>query len=446
METWAVRSSRPGVIRAENFADWTQARLQSYSKIGDARLLPPNFGWPRLDSAKPAPGSNTSIRITYPRSIEDPRACAHPSASGTMYLPFRDDGSIQFGANSEFWVQWLLYMGNDYLHQTPTQPTWARQWPQKITSVDYGPPFDLVQSCGDSEIVATVGQYGFPFGYHSCGVKDNLAGGGYQGFDVQTPQGIFYQNAMPMPSCRYPDLAGCKFLEAERWMAFKIHVKIGNWYHFSDLNYSRAHQFEMWYGRVGVPLTKVISRLDYDYTWEIGAQVPWDSPQRTGTRVTHTATGGQTVFPFGFPAFNAGNIVVRHPQSLGGPHQLPPFGNSGIPCFVQGVDYTVTLNSNGVGGLVTFASGRTAGQRIEITRLLIYGKLVYAFAYDNVHLRRQFPGGPVVEPLECDMPHPELNCWYGNVIISSQDIEDPADENAPPAPHRRTVSVGVTLT
>src|SRR5262249_50293222 len=113
-QTWRQRSTAPGVVRALNFGDVAQASIDAASRtrrpgapcvpgVG-ALLNVPRAGqpWPRRDTTTRSPAGNPSLRFD---------ATAGAGLGGVYTVPFADDGSVQFGTDGEFWVQWCQYIG-----------------------------------------------------------------------------------------------------------------------------------------------------------------------------------------------------------------------------------------------------------------------------------------------------------------------------------------------
>jgi hypothetical protein len=177
--------------------------------------------------------------------------------SGSFWLNFKDDLSAQFGEGEEFYVQWRQRFSPEFLK---TKYKGGGGWKQVIIG-EGDRPGKTVYSCTQLEIVVNNGYHrGIVQMYHSCGGKD----GQYEGLEVFDPKvnDILLQNAC---GCRYqqPTIPPCVGYQADQWMTFQVHVKIGTWYK-NDKRYRRDSTIELWVAEEGQPSKPVISRTDYD--------------------------------------------------------------------------------------------------------------------------------------------------------------------------------------
>ena len=177
--------------------------------------------------------------------------------SGSFWLNFKDDLSAQFGQRDEFYVQWRQRFSPEFLK---TKYQGGGGWKQVIIG-EGDRPGKTVYSCTQLEIVVVNGYHkGIVQMYHSCGGKD----GQYEGLEVfdSKVNDILLQNAC---GCRYqkPTFPPCVGYQADQWMTFQVHVKIGTWYK-NDKRYHRDSTIELWVAEEGKPSTLVISRTDYD--------------------------------------------------------------------------------------------------------------------------------------------------------------------------------------
>lgn len=141
--------------------------------------------------------------------------------SGSFWLNFSDDHSVQFGEGDEFFIQWRQRFSPEFLD---TNYIGGGGWKQFIVG-EGDRSGHTAYSCTQLELVV-VNPYhqGYPSMYHSCGEKD----GQYEG--------LFSTGSMRY----YPN----------EWMAFQIHVKIGTWYK-NDQNYHRDSVVQLWVAREG---------------------------------------------------------------------------------------------------------------------------------------------------------------------------------------------------
>lgn len=247
------------------------------------------------------------------------------------------------------------------------------------------------------------------------------------------------------------------------WNVIKIHIVVGNKLYFaSDGDYSDGGMMEMWHGVPGVPLTKVIS-CPWSYMWDQNYQgappgswpayyIDTYDPNFYGPGAgaylvnrpqnTYTATAGQTVFPYTFPIFAKGDlrIDVNNPLGPEGPWDGTTWPTNFLGMWggpfgtVPWTAYSVTGAGSPGGGNVVFTSGLPAGTRVDITKLRLWEKFML-FIYDYKHNCNPI-GGPDYpdgqhppawgEPVFVD--HPPFQFNYADVILSTADIDDVADE------------------
>jgi hypothetical protein len=148
--------------------------------------------------------------------------------SGTFWLNFSDDLSVQFGEHEEFYVQWRQRFSQEFL---AADYAGGGGWKQIIVGEGDRPGF-RADSCTQLELVVNNPHYvGSPGMYHSCGGKD----GSFEGL-------------FPSGSVRYA---------ADEWMTFQLHVKIGTWYK-NDQDYHQDSTVQLWVAREGQPSELVV--------------------------------------------------------------------------------------------------------------------------------------------------------------------------------------------
>lgn len=141
--------------------------------------------------------------------------------SGSFWLNFSDDLSIQLDEGDEFYIQWRQRFSSEFIN---TDFLGGGGWKQIIVG-EGDRPGTTVYSCTQLEIVVTNPYHlGYPAMYHSCGQKDGQ-------FD-----GLFSRG-----SVKY---------SPNEWMTFQIHVKIGTWYK-NDGNYHQDSTVQLWVSREG---------------------------------------------------------------------------------------------------------------------------------------------------------------------------------------------------
>jgi hypothetical protein len=144
-----------------------------------------------------APTLDTSVKSSGQSSLKFTIPAGWPSAaSGSYFTNFSDDLSVQFGENTEFYVQWRQRFSPEFL--PPNIPEGVKQ--AAITTGDQ--PGRLYASC--EAIGITMQEYnreGFPIMYNSC--TGSASHGAYDPFFEGTATDIKFQNARPSPYCLY---------------------------------------------------------------------------------------------------------------------------------------------------------------------------------------------------------------------------------------------------
>jgi hypothetical protein len=197
-----------------------------------------------------------SLRFTIP-------SLSGSDTSGSFWLEFADDLSVQFGEGEEFYVQWRQRFSPEFL---TTDYAGGGGWKQVIIG-EGSRPGQTAYSCTDLEVVTGNGYHrGFPSMYHSCGVKD----GQYEGFEEPVPPYDFLlQNGIRDPGCLYSlgqaetYVPPCLGYEPDQWMTFQVHVAIGTFYQ-NDGNYRHDSTVQLWVAREGEPSTLVIDYSPHD--------------------------------------------------------------------------------------------------------------------------------------------------------------------------------------
>lgn len=163
--------------------------------------------------------------------------------SGSFSLNFSDDLSVQFGEGQEFYVQWRQRFSQEFLE---TRYRGGGGWKQIIIGEGDRAGFKA-DSCTQLELVVTNADYlGTPMLYHSCGGKDGQFEGLYA--------------------------SGSVGYEADEWMTFQIHVKIGTWYK-NDGDYHQDSTIQFWVGREGRP-SKLVLDLSAEPSTIFGLKIP----------------------------------------------------------------------------------------------------------------------------------------------------------------------------
>lgn len=163
--------------------------------------------------------------------------------SGSFWLNFSDDLSIQFGEQEEFYVQWRQRFSPEFVGKAYAG---GGGWKQIIIGEGDRQGF-TANSCTQLELVVNNPYHlGYPAMYHSCGGKDGQF------------EGLF--------------ASGSISYAANEWMTFQIHVKIGTWYK-NDGNYHQDSTIQLWGGREGRP-SKLLIDLSPEPAMILGLKIP----------------------------------------------------------------------------------------------------------------------------------------------------------------------------
>lgn len=163
--------------------------------------------------------------------------------SGSFWLNFSDDLSVQFGEHEEFYVQWRQRFSKEFLE---TNYFGGGGWKQAIIG-EGDRPGVTVYSCTELELVVNNPYHlGYPAMYHSCGGKD----GGFEGLFA----------------------SGSVAYEPDEWMTFQMQVKIGTWYK-NDGRYHQDSTVRLWVARQGRP-SKLVVNLSPEPVALFGLTIP----------------------------------------------------------------------------------------------------------------------------------------------------------------------------
>jgi hypothetical protein len=188
-------------------------------------IMPPygtsDYSRATQDTAVRASGGS-SLRFTVPSN-------SGSDSSGTFFTNFSNDLSVQFGANSEFFVQWRQRFSPEFLKNMS-----GGGWKQIIIGTG-DQPAKWYSSCTTLETVVNNNYYrGFAQMYHSC--SGSTSHGAYNPFEEAFGAYDYkLQNARPSPYCLYSQAnssyfaptGNCFGFVANEWMTFQIHIKIG---------------------------------------------------------------------------------------------------------------------------------------------------------------------------------------------------------------------------
>ena len=219
---------------------------------------------------------------------------------GSYWTNFSPDLSVQFGENSEFYVQWRQRFSPEFL----TTKYNSEGWKQIIigsgdrAGTNYG-------SCTDLELVAqNLYLRGFPEMYNSC--SGSTSHGAYNPFEEPYGSADFkMQNAMPSPYCLYSQKyslgtpgsppGNCFIYYPNEWMTFQIHVKMGprvndefsnSYVQLRVSREGRPSQLVMNWGPYNLSAGSLIENQKFGKIWLLPYQTNKDSSQVTPTAYT----------------------------------------------------------------------------------------------------------------------------------------------------------------
>jgi hypothetical protein len=218
---------------------------------------------PALDSTVSASGGS-SLKFTIPSN-------SGSDAAGAFFTNFSNDLSVQFGENSEFFVQWRQRFSPEFLN---THFLNGDGWKQIIIGTG-DQPGQLYASCTSLEVV--VNNYSdaptqIPIMYNSC--SGSTSHGPYDGF-YQPFAGTDFklQNARPAPYCLYtqgasspkkflPPTGNCFGYFPNEWLTYQIRIKTG-----PRVNDEFTNSFvSLWIAREGQASQPVIEWGPYNLT------------------------------------------------------------------------------------------------------------------------------------------------------------------------------------
>jgi hypothetical protein len=213
-----------------------------------------------MDTAVKASG-NGSLKFTIP-----PNTGA--DTSGSWFTNFSSDLSVQFGENSEFFIQWRQRFSPELL---ATDFTGSNGWKQVIIGSGDKAGGVLYQSCTALEVVLqNTYQRGFAQMYNSC--TGSTSHGAFEPFE-QSFNGSDYklQNGRAAPYCLYsqqgtgrffPPNGNCFGYASNQWMTFQVRIKTG-----PRVNDEFTQSFvTLWGAREGQPQELLIDWGPYNLT------------------------------------------------------------------------------------------------------------------------------------------------------------------------------------
>jgi hypothetical protein len=263
---FTTRCAQPGVIKCVGFdssADLNTGSGGTNGAVGyNSGIVPPygtsDYTRATLDTAVKASG-NGSLKFTIP-------ANSPADSSGSYFTNFSNDLSVQFGQNSNFFIQWRQRFSPEFL---ATKFAGGGGWKQFIVGTGDSPG-NLSASCTAPDIVVQNTYHrGFPILYNSC--SGSTSHGPYQPFEeaIGSPPSDFkLQNARPAPYCLYSQgstsyfspTGNCFGYVANEWMTFQLEVKTGP--RVND-EYTNSY-VNLWVARAGQPSQQVFAWGPYN--------------------------------------------------------------------------------------------------------------------------------------------------------------------------------------
>jgi len=287
--------------------------------------FPGDVTGPVLDATLNASGgTGSSLKYVIP-------ANAGANSSGNYWINFSDDLLTQFGQGGEFYVQWRQRFSPEFI---TTIYAGGGGWKQAIigegdnpgctssTAISKDQGGNCAFSCTQLEIVTqNILHREIPQMYHSCGVKD----GNYEPLDVVTAgSSIHPQYATPdLTNCLYPGpytTANCIPYQANQWMTFQVHVKVGTWYQ-NDHVYHYDSAIHLWIALQGQGSRLAIRSFGAGLVLIQTQQVEGKQNCQKGRlgrkeRLQTKAVDSQIMFEFFNPLLDTRAPVVIGPQVL----------------------------------------------------------------------------------------------------------------------------------
>jgi hypothetical protein len=359
---FATRCAAPGVVRCVSF-DQAADIAGTY---GDNHGTLPGIAVPQLDSVNKASG-NSSLRFTIPSN-------SGSSGSGSYFVNFSDDLSVQFGENSEFYVQWRQRFSPEFLN---TKFEGGGGWKQSIIgtgdkqgcSSSTSTGGQCYSSCSSLETVTqNTYQRGFPQMYNSC--SGSTSHGPYSPFEA--PFGSYdykLQNARPAPYCLYsqgsssyfPATGNCFGYFPNEWMTFQVRIKTG-----PRVNDEFTNSFiELWIAREGQAAEPVFNWGPYNLSAGSSAENQrfgkvWLLPYNTGKSASQS-------HPTAYTWYDDLIISRNRIADPGGVAAAP--GDTTAPT----ISSVASSNVTGTTATITWTTNETSDSQVEYGTTTSYG-------------------------------------------------------------------------
>ncbi len=265
-----TRCSAPGVVKCVGF-DSPADITGTYGDPSGILLGEPGAVPPAIDPSMKASGVG-SLKFTIPANVgSDP---------GSYFTNFSGDLSVQFGENSDFYIQWRQRFSPEFI---TNQYAGTNGWKNSIIGTGDHPgctpsfQTSCYSSCSDIEV--EMGNYykqGFPIMYNAC--IPSTSHGPYDGFYEPFGTGEWkLQNGRPAPYCLFsqgstvpktyfPPAGNCFGYFPNEWMTFQVHIKTGPRRTDGARDEWLNSFVQMWMAREGQPSQLVIDWGPYNLT------------------------------------------------------------------------------------------------------------------------------------------------------------------------------------
>jgi len=257
---FATRRTAPGVVRSFDFDSAAQLGGGYGANFGVFAGAGTNATSPVLDAQIKASGAS-SMRF-------DVKSQSGSSGAGSWFANFSPVLGVQFGENTEFFIQWRQRFNDAFIQTVFRESGGGVQGGIKLLIASAGDqPGRLFNSCeAIGNVVQTYYQHRFPIAYNSCtGSGTHQPYSGFQEAVLPGPSDFLLQNGTA-PFCKYSsnqasrtptDVApGCFPLVANEWMTFQIATTLGSRDNVNnDFLNSR---FRLWGARDGQPSVLLI--------------------------------------------------------------------------------------------------------------------------------------------------------------------------------------------
>lgn len=277
-----ARCAQPGVIRCVSF----DSAADFAGRYGDVSGIQPAGDEIRAtrDTSQKASGTS-SLKFTIPSN-------SGANTSGSYFTNFSDDLSVQFGGDSEFYIQWRQRFSSELVAGRYDSDGWK----QLIVGAGDTPGKPKSSCTAIHLVVQNYYNEGFPIMYNSC--TGSSSHGAYDFFKQYFNGDWKFQNARPAPYCLrsqrnssyFAPTGNCFGYAANEWMTFQLHVKTGP--RVGD-EFKNSY-VTLWAARQGKPMEEVIRWGPYNLTAGYGGEnmsfgKVWLLPYQTNknTSVSH---------------------------------------------------------------------------------------------------------------------------------------------------------------